>query len=259
VSRFLLALVPLVLTYAFVLASFDPWDLGTGAVVGAALLWGTRRFTFGESISPVADWPRRAFWFVPFAAVTVWEMTKGTWNVALVVLHLRPLAHPGLVALPFEERTRLGVTIWALAITIRRVRSRSTLTGTSASCSSTSSMRPIRTRSGRTSCVSTGDINAGSFRSAWEGAMHQAVFYAAAAWMTVLVAVSVVFIVRARSTMVRILGLDVLTLLLVAFLILYADSNRSPYYLDAALALALLSFVSTLAAARYHSERRLFS
>jgi multicomponent Na+:H+ antiporter subunit F len=89
--------------------------------------------------------------------------------------------------------------------------------------------------------------------------MHQAVFYAAAAWMTVLLAVSVVFIVRSRSAMVRILGLDVLTLLLVAFLILYSDSNRSPYYLDAALALALLSFVSTLAAARYHSERRIFS
>jgi multisubunit Na+/H+ antiporter MnhE subunit len=118
VSRFLLALVPLVLVYALVLASFHPWDLGIGTAAGAALLWGTRRFTFGESIAPVADWPRRAVWFVPFAAITVWEMTKGTWNVALVVLHLRPLAHPGLVVLPFEERTRLGVAVWALAITL---------------------------------------------------------------------------------------------------------------------------------------------
>ena len=89
--------------------------------------------------------------------------------------------------------------------------------------------------------------------------MHQAVFYAAAAWMTVLLGVSVVFVVRARSAMVRILGLDVLTLLLVAFLILYSDANRTSYYLDAALALALLSFISTLASARYHSERRIFS
>jgi multicomponent Na+:H+ antiporter subunit F len=89
--------------------------------------------------------------------------------------------------------------------------------------------------------------------------MHEAVFYAAAAWMTVLLGVSVVFVVRARSAMVRILGLDVLTLLLVAFLILYSDANRTSYYLDAALALALLSFISTLASARYHSERRIFS
>ena len=89
--------------------------------------------------------------------------------------------------------------------------------------------------------------------------MHEAVFYAAAAWMTVLLGVSVVFVVRAPSAMVRILGLDVLTLLLVAFLILYSDTNRTSYYLDAALALALLSFVGTVAAARYHSERRVFS
>lgn len=89
--------------------------------------------------------------------------------------------------------------------------------------------------------------------------MHQTVFYVAAAWMTVLLGVSVVFVVRSRSAMQRILGLDVLTLLLVAFLILYADANRSSFYLDAALALALLSFVATIASVRYHSERRLFS
>lgn len=88
--------------------------------------------------------------------------------------------------------------------------------------------------------------------------MHQTVFYLAFAWMTVLLGVSVVFVVRSRSAMVRILGLDVLTLLLVALLILYADTKRQAYYLDAALALALLSFISTLASARYHSERRLF-
>jgi len=88
--------------------------------------------------------------------------------------------------------------------------------------------------------------------------MHVAVFYAATIWMTGLLAVSVVFVVRARSAMVRILALDVLTLILVALLILYADASRTPYFLDAALALALLSFVSTVAAARYHSEGKLF-
>ena len=117
-SRLLLSLVPLMLTYALVLASFDLWDLGTGAAVGAALLWSTRRFTFGESIAPVTDLPSRAVWFFPFAAAVVWEVVKGTWKVALVVLHLRPLAHPGLVAVPFEERTRLGVAVSALALTL---------------------------------------------------------------------------------------------------------------------------------------------
>ncbi len=89
--------------------------------------------------------------------------------------------------------------------------------------------------------------------------MHEVVFYAAAAWMTGLLAVTVVLVIRARSAMARILALDTVTLILTALLILYADANRSPHYLDAALMLALLSFVGTLGAARYHSEGKVFS
>ncbi len=76
--------------------------------------------------------------------------------------------------------------------------------------------------------------------------------------MTVLLGVSVVAVIRARSTAGRILALDTLTLILVALLVLFADANRSAYYLDAALILALLAFVGTVAAARYHGERRIF-
>ena len=88
--------------------------------------------------------------------------------------------------------------------------------------------------------------------------MHEIVFYAAAAWMTVLLAIAVVAVIRVSETAGRILALDVLTLILVALLVLYGDANRSAYYLDAALILALLAFVGTLAAARYYGERRIF-
>ncbi len=88
--------------------------------------------------------------------------------------------------------------------------------------------------------------------------MHETVFNLAVVWMTGLLGVTVVYVIRARSAMVRILALDTLTLILIALLILHADARRTPYYLDAALALALLSFVASVAAARYHSERRLF-
>ena len=88
--------------------------------------------------------------------------------------------------------------------------------------------------------------------------MHEIVFYAAAAWMTVLLAVAVVAVIRVSSTAGRILALDTLTLILVALLVLYGDANRSAYYLDAALILALLAFVGTLAATRYYGERRIF-
>lgn len=88
--------------------------------------------------------------------------------------------------------------------------------------------------------------------------MHEVVFYFAFGWMTVLLVVSAAAVIRLRSTAGRILALDMLTLILVALLVLYADANRSPYYTDAALVLSLLAFVATLVLARYHGERKVF-
>ncbi len=88
--------------------------------------------------------------------------------------------------------------------------------------------------------------------------MHEVVFYVAFAWMTVLLIVGVAAVIRLRSTAGRVLALDTVTLILVALLVLYADANRSSYYMDAALVLSLLAFAATLALARYHGERKIF-
>ena len=88
--------------------------------------------------------------------------------------------------------------------------------------------------------------------------MHQVVFYAAFVWMTVLLVVTAAAVIRLRSTAGRILALDMLTLILVALLVLYADANRTSYYLDTALVVSLLAFVATLVLSRYHGERRIF-
>jgi multicomponent Na+:H+ antiporter subunit F len=89
--------------------------------------------------------------------------------------------------------------------------------------------------------------------------MHEVVFYSAALWMTGLLVVSVLLVIRARTSLARILALDMTILILVALLVLYSDSRRVAYFLDAALMLALLSVIATIAAARYHSEGKLFS
>lgn len=89
--------------------------------------------------------------------------------------------------------------------------------------------------------------------------MHTIVFYVATVWMTALLAASVGLIVGARSVLSRILTLDMLILILVALLALFSDAEGVSYFLDAALVLALLSFIATLAAARYHTEGKLFS
>ncbi len=88
--------------------------------------------------------------------------------------------------------------------------------------------------------------------------MHDLVFYGAMIWMTGLLAVTIVLVIRASSALVRILALDTVTLVLVALLILYSTTTGSSFYLDAALMMALLSFLSSVAAARYHSEGRIF-
>ncbi len=88
--------------------------------------------------------------------------------------------------------------------------------------------------------------------------MHQPVFALADVWMTGLLTAVIVSLVRSRSLAVRILLLDTVTLLLVALLILYADSQGQAYYLDAAIALALLSFIGSIAAARYLADGRVF-
>lgn len=85
--------------------------------------------------------------------------------------------------------------------------------------------------------------------------MHDLVFFVAIAWVTVLLVACAAAVVRLRTTAARILALDALTLILVALLVVYATGQRSSYYMDAALILALLAFLSTLVAARYHGER----
>ncbi len=88
--------------------------------------------------------------------------------------------------------------------------------------------------------------------------MADAIFYIAFVWIMVLLVTTLVLVIRADTTMTRVLALDAVTLVLTGLLILYSTTTDTSYYLDAALALALISLVSTIAAARYFSEGRIF-
>ena len=87
--------------------------------------------------------------------------------------------------------------------------------------------------------------------------MNDIIFYIALIWMLVLLLTTVLVVIRGDGTLTRVLALDALTLILTALLILYSTTTGRSYYLDAALMLALLSFLSTLAVARYYSEEGL--
>ncbi len=117
-KRVLFCVVLLTGVYAMVLASFHPLDLLFGAVVSGALVYASRQFVFGGRPDPLPGLARRCVAFFPFVGAVVQDVVAGTWEVALVTLHLRPLASPGIVKVPVGERTPTGVAVTALVMTL---------------------------------------------------------------------------------------------------------------------------------------------
>lgn len=88
--------------------------------------------------------------------------------------------------------------------------------------------------------------------------MDSIAFYPAAVLLLVLLALTGVRAVSSASTTARILAIDTAALEVIALLALFSYREGVSYYLDAALVLALLAFVGTLGAARFHGEGRLY-
>lgn len=89
--------------------------------------------------------------------------------------------------------------------------------------------------------------------------MPDLVLAVAFAWATALLLGGAYLLLRARDTLHRILALDVLVVVVILILAILSYVRDVGYYLDAALALALLSFTATLVAARHvMREGRLF-
>lgn len=84
--------------------------------------------------------------------------------------------------------------------------------------------------------------------------MTEIVFYIALVWMLGLLLATIVVVIRGDGTLTRVLALDALTLILTGVLVLYSTTTGRSYYLDAAIMLALLSFMSTFAVSRYYAE-----
>jgi multicomponent Na+:H+ antiporter subunit E len=112
--RTLLALAVLTAVYLLVLASTEPADAVTGLLVAGGALAVARRAPgnprTGTLRSPLA--------LVPFLGAVLMEVTKGTWDVALVVVGLRRLRGPGVVEIPIGDRTELGTVVSAVASTL---------------------------------------------------------------------------------------------------------------------------------------------
>jgi multicomponent Na+:H+ antiporter subunit F len=81
--------------------------------------------------------------------------------------------------------------------------------------------------------------------------MPEVVVTIAAGWATLLLFGGGLLLLRARDTLHRVLALDVLVAIVIVLLTTLSYLRDRSYYIDAALALALLALASTLVAARY--------
>jgi multisubunit Na+/H+ antiporter MnhE subunit len=113
-----LALVLLVLVYLLTLASLDPWDVALGVGLAAGVLVWARRTLSDPSAIGAGVLVGRIARFPLFAGAIVREIVVGTWQVALVVVGVRRLSRPGIVAVPIGDRTPAGLAATALALTL---------------------------------------------------------------------------------------------------------------------------------------------
>lgn len=117
-NRAVLAIVLLIAVYALMLSSVHPLDLALGALLATATVVGLRRLLFPAGLGSTPRLTRRLLAAPLWAAAVVREITVGTWDVALVVLGVRPLRSPGIVELPIDDRSDLAVVAAALAATL---------------------------------------------------------------------------------------------------------------------------------------------
>ena len=98
--------------YLLSLGSVDPLDAAEGFLLAAALsLWLRGRLGW-----PAGAGPSLAGRIAAFPLLVVGELVevlRGTWDVALRVLGVRPL-ESGIVLIPIGERTDLGVAVTGL-------------------------------------------------------------------------------------------------------------------------------------------------
>ncbi|MGI8631047.1 MAG: Na+/H+ antiporter subunit E [Solirubrobacterales bacterium] len=114
-----IATVLLAAVYLLTLGSAGPWDIAFGLVLAAGLLAALGRAS--PSPGEHADRPgalRRAAATPWFALGIVGEVVAGTWQVGLISAGLRPLRGPGIVEVPFGERSATGVAVTGLAATL---------------------------------------------------------------------------------------------------------------------------------------------
>lgn len=113
-SLFLLRLALLCGVYLLALGRVSLGDVVVGLVISAVLLMLLDHRTVSVDKPSLG---RRVLGFIPFIAAVLWDVTARTWDVALIVLGVRP-AVPGYIEVPIGSRTPTGVAVTGLIVTL---------------------------------------------------------------------------------------------------------------------------------------------
>lgn len=114
----IVAIAGLASTYCLTIASFAWQDMMLGVAVSTGLVAFFRKAIMPASL-PTAGLVLHMAVYMP---VLLWmlfvDIVKGTWQVAIYVLGIRTMDHPGIVRIPLGDHSRTGVGMVSLFITI---------------------------------------------------------------------------------------------------------------------------------------------
>jgi len=116
--RMTLSTLVLTLIYCLSLGSTSPWDIGIGAILGLGVLYAFRDFLFHGPQTSARDVLSRAIHFPMLVLATVYDIVRGTLDVAEVVLRPAMAPRGGMVEIPGAGRTASGVVVSGLINTI---------------------------------------------------------------------------------------------------------------------------------------------
>lgn len=117
----LLAIASSAAIYSLTLASTEPIDLATGALIGALVAWLIDSYMRGSYIQTARSLPpvwHRLVWLPIFLLAVLRDVISGTLLVARYSLGFRTVDHQGIVAIPVGDRSNAGVAVSAWATTL---------------------------------------------------------------------------------------------------------------------------------------------
>ncbi|HYH13436.1 MAG TPA: Na+/H+ antiporter subunit E [Thermomicrobiales bacterium] len=114
----LLILTVSTLTFALTLASFAWEDLLVGFVLSTVLLLLFRNVLLPERLPRNRQVIKAIVVFPVFVLVAIRDVFVGTWLVALIVLGIRKLEHPGIVRVPLGRRSKPSAGLAGLVLTL---------------------------------------------------------------------------------------------------------------------------------------------